>query len=101
MNSLMEHFSRVSRRRSCPVCGKPNWCMIAREDPGDLLTLLAEARRAGLRFEARDGTLRIRGPARHWGSRASWGRARTSCWRLARVAPPVPAAPGKPQGARR
>jgi hypothetical protein len=30
---LLEVFTRVSRRRPCPICGKADWCLVDRSDP--------------------------------------------------------------------
>ena len=27
---LLDDFARVTRRRPCPVCGKPNWCLVSK-----------------------------------------------------------------------
>lgn len=31
--SLTDSFLRVSRRRLCPVCHRPDWCMVSKDDP--------------------------------------------------------------------
>ena len=31
--SLLTDFARTSRSRRCPVCGKPDWCLVGRDDP--------------------------------------------------------------------
>ncbi len=31
--SLLDDFTRVGRSRPCPVCGKPDWCLLSREEP--------------------------------------------------------------------
>lgn len=33
--NLLHDFARVRRGRPCPVCGKGDWCLIARDDPAD------------------------------------------------------------------
>ncbi len=35
MTGLLRDFQRVSRRNSCPICGRPDWCLASREDPDD------------------------------------------------------------------
>ena len=32
---ILNDFVRVSPRRRCPVCTKPDWCLVDREDPND------------------------------------------------------------------
>lgn len=31
--SVLKDFARVSRQRPCPICGRPDWCLVARESP--------------------------------------------------------------------
>lgn len=31
--SLLDDFARVSRSRLCPVCGRPDWCLVSRDTP--------------------------------------------------------------------
>ncbi len=31
MNTTTSNFVRVSRRNPCPVCGKPDWCLLSRD----------------------------------------------------------------------
>lgn len=31
--TLMSDFARVSKSRPCPICGRPDWCLISRNDP--------------------------------------------------------------------
>lgn len=32
MSTLLEEFPRVSRSRPCPICGHPDWCLLARDE---------------------------------------------------------------------
>ena len=40
MNS--ENMIRVSKQRPCPVCGKPDWCLIARDGSAAICARIAE-----------------------------------------------------------
>ena len=31
--TLLADFARVSRSRPCPICKKPDWCLVSRDDP--------------------------------------------------------------------
>lgn len=31
--SLLDDFVRVTRQRPCPICEKPDWCLVARDNP--------------------------------------------------------------------
>jgi len=31
MNPLLADYARVTKRRPCPICGKPDWCLLARD----------------------------------------------------------------------
>lgn len=33
--SILDAYVRVSRRCCCPVCGKPDWCLVSRDNPSD------------------------------------------------------------------
>ena len=33
--SVLDDYERVSRSRPCPVCGKPDWCLVSRDDPAN------------------------------------------------------------------
>ena len=33
--SLLDDFVRAGARRRCPICRKPDWCLIHKEEPGD------------------------------------------------------------------
>lgn len=32
---LLECFQRTTRAHPCPICGRPDWCLISRDDPAD------------------------------------------------------------------
>lgn len=33
--SLLIEFKRVTRARKCPVCSRPDWCLVSRDDDGE------------------------------------------------------------------
>jgi hypothetical protein len=43
--SSMNNFSRVTRSNPCPICGKPDWCLIAKW--GGVLCMRVESSKAG------------------------------------------------------
>lgn len=49
--SLLDNFIRVNRNRRCPVCEKPDWCLVSKDDP----TLPAMAICARIESEVRRG----------------------------------------------
>ena len=33
--TILNDFQRVTRLPCCPVCGRPDWCLVSRDDPAD------------------------------------------------------------------
>ena len=46
MNFLQE-FVRVSRSRRCPICGKPDWCLIKRDSSAAVCARVESGHRWG------------------------------------------------------
>lgn len=45
--SLLHDFARVSRSRSCPICERPDWCLVSRDDeasPSKVICARVESR---------------------------------------------------------
>jgi len=48
--SLRDEYLRVSKSKPCPICGKPDWCMIDRTNPGDPSRALCQRVGSGRRW---------------------------------------------------
>ena len=75
--NLLNDFARVSARRPCPICGRPDWCLVSRDDqssPSKAICARVESKR---RF-GQAGWLHVLG---HDGER--WDRVRRARVRIA------------------
>jgi len=48
--SLLDDFRRVDFRHSCPLCGKPDWCLVAREPVGNPWGVVCARVQSGVRW---------------------------------------------------
>ena len=47
MSNSKSHWRRVARGRVCPICHKPDWCMIAVDDSAAICTRVESTKPAG------------------------------------------------------
>ncbi len=40
--SILDDFLRVSKARPCPVCGRPDWCLLDRSNPDDPAVVICQ-----------------------------------------------------------
>lgn len=87
--SILDTYCRVSKRTPCPVCDKPDWCLVSRDDPPSraICKRIESARRfadAGYLHELAPSTFRSKP------SRCSWTAViRTPVSSFAAVLPPA------------
>lgn len=56
--SLLEDFARVTSRRTCPVCSRPDWCLVSRDDDVDPSRVICARVESSRRF-AQAGWLHV------------------------------------------
>lgn len=47
MTSILDKYVRVTRSRKCPVCKRPDWCLVARDGSGAICARVASTKRMG------------------------------------------------------
>lgn len=47
MTSILDKYVRVTRARKCPICQRPDWCLIARDGSGVICARVTSTKRMG------------------------------------------------------
>lgn len=71
--SLLDDFTRVSRRLSCPICSHPDWCMVSRDSETSPSLAICQRIESARRF-GEAGWLKVSAP-RLFAGRLAWTAA--------------------------
>jgi hypothetical protein len=67
--TLLHEFARVSRKNRCPVCDRPDWCLVSRDDPASPSKVICTRVESKFRWGEAGWLHRLRDDGGAWKSR--------------------------------